>query len=115
VNEQLRFYAAELWSLVLVNNILEQNKQQAQQIKMLDYSLVNFESLFTNLISLNRSILNNVSKSVEAKHGCILCIGFAIGKYFHLTNSKLTSETFKVHLRDFISNIGDFFKKNNSY
>lgn len=103
VNEQLRFYAAELWSLVLISNILEQSKQQ---IKTNDYANVNFESLFTNLISINRSILNNVSKSVEAKHGCILCIGFAIGKYFQLTKSKLTNEIFKVHLKEFVSNIG---------
>ena len=104
MNEQLRFYAAELWSLVLISNILEKQKQQMQ---MTDCANVDFESLFTNLISINRSILNNVSKSVEAKHGCILCIGFAIGKYFQLTKSKLTSETFKVHLKDFVLNIGE--------
>ena len=74
VNEQLRFYSAELWSLVLINNILEQSQQQNQQLS--DWSSVNFESLFTNLISINRSILSNVSKSIEAKHGCISFINF---------------------------------------
>ena len=103
MNEQLRFYAAELWSLVLVNNILEQSIQHTPQLT--DYSKVDFENLFTQLIAFNKSILNNVSKSIEAKHGCILCIGYAIGKYFFLTKSKITNEAFKVHLKDFISNI----------
>lgn len=57
VNEQLRFFSAELWSLVLVNNILDQHQQKNEQM---DLSKVNFESLFSSLNGF-KSILNNVS------------------------------------------------------
>lgn len=47
VNEQVRYYAAELWSLVLINSIT------AQQNK-------NYDSLFSNLTNLNKANLINV-------------------------------------------------------
>ena len=51
VNDQVRYYAAELCSLVLINNIIS---SQQNDIK--------FNSLFAELFSLKKSILDNVNK-----------------------------------------------------
>ena len=50
VNDQVRYYAAELCSLVLINNIIS---SQQNDIK--------FNSLFAELFSLKKSILDNVN------------------------------------------------------
>jgi hypothetical protein len=49
VNDQVRYYAAELCSLVLINNIISSQQNE-----------VKFDSLFAELFSLKKSILDNV-------------------------------------------------------
>ena len=59
INEQVRPFSAELWSLVLVNNILE--KQSTQQTEQkIDLKQLNFDTYFANLLNMNKTILNNV-------------------------------------------------------
>jgi len=55
LNEQVRFYSAELWSLVLINNIIETQKE-----KVSDYARLDFDRLFSSLINLDNTILKNV-------------------------------------------------------
>lgn len=72
LNDQVRAFAAELWSLVLVNNLT---------------TGTSYDKLFTELSTLNEKVLLNSGKSYEAKHGAILCIGYGLGRYLSLTNS----------------------------
>jgi hypothetical protein len=98
VNEQVRFYSAELWSLVLVNNLINKHKKGDE---------VNFESLFSLLLTMNKSILSNESKSFEHKHGCILCIGYTIAKYYStktIVDSKQTTNRTSIQI--LIASIG---------
>jgi hypothetical protein len=60
VNEQVRVYSAELWSLILVNNILEREMTANSQIR--DFSALNFDPFFDTLLQMNKSILNNVMR-----------------------------------------------------
>ena len=82
MNEQVRVFSAELWSLALINNLI---KQQASLMETADSTNTSFDKLFASLLSINEKVLNNSSKSFEAKHGGLLCIGFAVGKYFTAT------------------------------
>lgn len=52
INEQVRNYSSELWSLVATNNILERQTVQAD---------VGFDDLISTLSIMNKTILNNVS------------------------------------------------------
>ncbi|CAF0720691.1 unnamed protein product [Brachionus calyciflorus] len=103
INEQVRNYSAELWSLVLINNTLEKNHVDPK--KQLEINKISFDDFFSNLIQMNKTILNNASKSFEIKHGCLLCLGYAIGKYYSITKSKITDEKCKINIKDIISNI----------
>ena len=102
VNEQVRIYSSELWSLVLINNILDQNNSNLNND---DYSNVNFDNLFTTLDSINKTILANNLKSFETKHGSLLCIGFALGKFYNLVNSKLNNKSYIESIGNMISEI----------
>ncbi len=101
VNDQVRYYSAELWSLVLINNIINSQQRDSK-----NYQNLNFESLFSNLINLKKSVLDNPSKSFESKHGAILNIGFALGKYLNLTNSNISNDSYKESLKTLTLSIG---------
>lgn len=45
------------------------------------------------------------SKSFESKHGCLFCLGYAIGKYYNLTKSAITNEAYKPHIKTLLSSI----------
>jgi len=104
VNDQVRYYSAELWSLVLINNII--NSQQQQQNDSKNYQNLNYELLFTNLINLKKSVLDNPNKSFESKHGAILNIGFALGKYLNLTKSNISNDSYRESLKTLTLCIG---------
>jgi proteasome component ECM29 len=78
VNDQVRVYAAELWSLVFINNLIEKYETLHEELS---------KEFFQTLLKMQKNILSNVDRSFnerfETKHGCILLIGFAIGKYYH--------------------------------
>ncbi len=94
VNEQVRFYAAELWALVFVNSFAEKSD-------------ANFEPLFSHLNGMNKNVLLNSMKSFEAKHGCVLCIGYAIGKYYNLTKSAVASnEEHSLQVKNIVTTLG---------
>lgn len=65
INEQVRHYSAELWSLVLINNILEKQIGNCDLTKEIDFRKINFDDFFSNLININKSILSNVSKNKD--------------------------------------------------
>lgn len=75
MNDQVREFAAELWSLIIMNNL-----STTQSTTTLD-------KIFAELMSLNEKTLLNPLKSFEAKHGALLCIGFALGRYLALTRT----------------------------
>ncbi len=52
VKEEIRYYAAELWSIVVLNNIV--NEQNAK-------NLPNFDNFFINLTNLKKLNLDNVN------------------------------------------------------
>lgn len=72
VNEQVRTFAAELWSLVLINNLISQQP---------DMNTASFDKLFSEVGSIRERILLNPAKSYETKHGGVLCIGYALGRF----------------------------------
>jgi len=76
----VRTFSAELWSLVLVNNLLQQQQQE-----------INFSKLFNELTAIKDRVLLNPAKSFEAKHGGILCIGYALGRYLTAIKSNTPS------------------------
>jgi hypothetical protein len=43
---------------------------------------MNFDSFFVNLINLKKLNLDNVNRTFEQKHGTLLSLGFAIGKFY---------------------------------
>lgn len=108
VNEQVRTFSAELWSLILINYISERKS---------------FESFFDSLIHMNKSILENVnllffisicpnrlynrilqsSRSFETRHGAILCIGYALGKL--LDQKQPFDDSVKTNIKTLISSI----------
>ena len=64
VNEQLRIYSSELWSLVLINNIVSKSAMGSKTVEQLLANRcadVNFDELFANLTVINKSNLQNVS------------------------------------------------------
>ncbi len=67
-NDQVREFSAELWSLIVVSD-------------------ENFDKVFAELVSLNEKVLLNSLKSFEAKHGALLCMGYALGRYLALAAS----------------------------
>ena len=65
MNEQVRFYAAELWALVLLNKIVSQQTMSIDgEQEPNSYANTDFGLLFTNLMHLNSSILSNVCKFI---------------------------------------------------
>jgi proteasome component ECM29 len=110
VNEQVRIYSAELWSLVTINNIID---QQNSNVKNEDYSSVIFDSLFATLDSINKTILANNLKSFETKHGALLCIGYSLGKYYNLLKSKLNNKSYIEIISNMISEIVSYLDDSN--
>lgn len=61
VNDQVRFYASELWSLVLINNVISSQQMSTDDKNTKNYQDYNFDQLFSNLLNLNKTVLNNVT------------------------------------------------------
>ena len=61
VNDQVRFYASELWSLVLINNVISSQQMSTDDKNTTNYQDYNFDQLFSNLLNLNKTVLNNVT------------------------------------------------------
>ena len=61
VNDQVRFYASELWSLVLINNVISSQQTSTDDKNTKNYQDYNFDQLFSNLLNLNKTVLNNVT------------------------------------------------------
>lgn len=80
MNDQVREFSAELWSLIIINNLTTQSAVS-------DGANKTFDKIFAELMTLNEKTLLNPLKSFEAKHGALLCIGYALGRYLALTRS----------------------------
>ncbi|RNA28279.1 proteasome-associated ECM29 -like protein, partial [Brachionus plicatilis] len=111
INEQVRIYSAELWSLILINNTLASNSTDSH--KQFDLNKINFTQFFATLNTLNKSILKNTSRSFESKHGCLLCLGYAIGKYYTITRSNCLDQASKLIIKEIISSIKMFIAEQN--
>ncbi len=103
VNEQVRFYAAELWALVFVNSFAEKADLKKSPPSV---ATINFESFFSHLNAMNKNVLLNSMKSFEAKHGCVLCVGYAIGKYYNLTKAVSASDESSLQIKNLITTLG---------
>jgi hypothetical protein len=75
-NDQVREFSAELWSLIVVSDTVGQTGASGS-----------FDKVFAELVSLNEKVLLNSLKSFEAKHGALLCMGYALGRYLALAAS----------------------------
>ncbi len=93
MNDQVRAFSAELWSLVFINNLFQQQQQQ---------NTLNFDKLFIELITIKDKVLLNPSKSFETKHGGIICIGYALGRYLSTIKSLKTSTLNSTDSRNFM-------------